>query len=254
MAEPFLDKDGNEIDVQTVAYGEDAMPPMWDALDGYIFTGWDRDYTNVYEDITVQATYVPASDVTGVSLDKSELTLEPGKTAKLTATVALGRDTDNSQLIWQSGDESVVTVDETGALRAIKNGTAAVYAVSEDSGMSAACVVTVEGADPCKNGHTPETLPGCSASCTLAGLTEGSRCAVCQTVLTEQQVIRPTGHRDADADGFCDDCGTSLESGSDEHASNCVCGEYHKGPFAAFLQFFHRIIYFLRLKDMFGKN
>lgn len=62
----FLDKDGNEIDVQNVYYGENALPPRWDNVDGFIFTGWNREYTNIHEDITVQATYVPIADVTSV--------------------------------------------------------------------------------------------------------------------------------------------------------------------------------------------
>ena len=42
--------------------------------------------------------------------------------------------------------------------------------------------------------HTPETVPGKAATCTETGLTEGSKCSVCGTILTEQTVIDALGH------------------------------------------------------------
>lgn len=46
-----------------------------------------------------------------------------------------------------------------------------------------------------KKEHTPEVIPGTPASCTKPGLTEGSRCSVCQTILAEQTEIPALGHR-----------------------------------------------------------
>ena len=46
-----------------------------------------------------------------------------------------------------------------------------------------------------KKEHTPEVIPGTPASCTKPGLTEGSRCSVCQTTLAEQTEIPALGHR-----------------------------------------------------------
>ena len=43
-------------------------------------------------------------------------------------------------------------------------------------------------------GHAPETVPAVAATCTEDGLTEGSRCSVCGTVLTEQKPVPATGH------------------------------------------------------------
>lgn len=42
--------------------------------------------------------------------------------------------------------------------------------------------------------HTPEVLEAVSPTCTESGLTEGSICSVCNTVITEQKVIEPLGH------------------------------------------------------------
>jgi len=45
-----------------------------------------------------------------------------------------------------------------------------------------------------KTGHTPVSIPGKAATCTEAGLTEGSKCSVCGTVLTAQSAIPAKGH------------------------------------------------------------
>lgn len=42
--------------------------------------------------------------------------------------------------------------------------------------------------------HTPEPIPAVEATCTENGLTEGSRCSVCGTVLTEQKTLPALGH------------------------------------------------------------
>ena len=43
-------------------------------------------------------------------------------------------------------------------------------------------------------GHTPEKIPAVAATCTETGLTEGSRCSVCGTILTAQQATPALGH------------------------------------------------------------
>ena len=54
-------------------------------------------------------------------------------------------------------------------------------------------VLTEQKEIPAK-GHTPKTVAGKEATCTESGLTEGSKCAVCGTVLTEQKPIAALGH------------------------------------------------------------
>ena len=45
-----------------------------------------------------------------------------------------------------------------------------------------------------KKDHTPQTVAGKAATCTEPGLTAGSKCAVCDTVLTEQATLPALGH------------------------------------------------------------
>ena len=42
--------------------------------------------------------------------------------------------------------------------------------------------------------HTPATVPGYPATCTAAGLTDGSHCSVCGAVLTAREKIEAKGH------------------------------------------------------------
>ncbi|MBR3856749.1 MAG: BspA family leucine-rich repeat surface protein, partial [Bacteroidaceae bacterium] len=54
----FVDYDGREISVQRVEEGKDAMWPSEEPKrDGYNFTGWDKEFTNVQSDLTITAQY-----------------------------------------------------------------------------------------------------------------------------------------------------------------------------------------------------
>ncbi|MBQ4648899.1 MAG: InlB B-repeat-containing protein, partial [Clostridia bacterium] len=54
----FYDMNGNQIgDTQTVYYGEDAVAPVAPEVEGYTFTQWDKDFTNVTSNLDVNALY-----------------------------------------------------------------------------------------------------------------------------------------------------------------------------------------------------
>lgn len=76
-----------------------------------------------------------------VSLDKTDITLKPNATAKLTATVAPD-NASNKDVTWSSSDTSVATVTNTGSVKAVKNGSAVITAKT-DNGLTAQCTVTV---------------------------------------------------------------------------------------------------------------
>ena len=53
----FLDKEGNPIEKQEVLAGGAAVAPEAPAVEGYHFTGWDKAFDHVTEDLTVTALY-----------------------------------------------------------------------------------------------------------------------------------------------------------------------------------------------------
>jgi len=82
--------------------------------------------------------------VTGVSLNKSALSLTVGETETLTATIAPS-DATNKNVSWVSSDTTIATVTG-GKVVAVKAGTAAITVTTEDGGKIATCAVTI--ADP----------------------------------------------------------------------------------------------------------
>jgi hypothetical protein len=53
----FVDWDGKILSTQTIEHGKSAVAPVTPKREGFIFTGWNRDFSNVTEDMTVTAQY-----------------------------------------------------------------------------------------------------------------------------------------------------------------------------------------------------
>ena len=53
----FVDCDGTVLSAQSVAHGSAAIEPTAPEHEGYAFIGWDKDFSNVTEDMTVTAQY-----------------------------------------------------------------------------------------------------------------------------------------------------------------------------------------------------
>lgn len=82
--------------------------------------------------------------VTGVKLDRTEpLMLEIGDRTTL-AAVILPANASNRNLLWQSDNEAIATVDE-GLVTALTPGTATITVITEEGGHRATCEVTVNG-------------------------------------------------------------------------------------------------------------
>lgn len=80
--------------------------------------------------------------VTGVSLDKTELTLAAGSEETLIATV-VPEGASVPTVSWSSSDENVATVDQTGKVTAVGKGEATITVTTTDGGKTATCAVTV---------------------------------------------------------------------------------------------------------------
>ena len=81
-------------------------------------------------------------EVTGVSLDETELNLTINDTSTLTATIEPS-DATNQNVSWSSDNKNVATVDEDGNVTAVGAGTATITVTTEDGEYTAECVVTV---------------------------------------------------------------------------------------------------------------
>ena len=82
--------------------------------------------------------------VTEVTVSPSSLEMTVGDATNLTAAVK-PTDATNTSVSWRSSDPTVVQVDSTGHVTAVKAGTATVTATAEDgSGVSGSCSITVK--------------------------------------------------------------------------------------------------------------
>lgn len=100
-----------------------------------------------------------------IVLNKSTDSLQIGQTDTLTTTITPDNVT-NKNVVWKSSDESIATVDQTGKVIAVKEGTATITATTTDgSNLSASCVVTVM-----PQGTTP-TNPTDSSGSAILNLT-----------------------------------------------------------------------------------
>src|SRR5699024_1477478 len=80
--------------------------------------------------------------VTGVTLDKTTLSLEEGATGNLVATVAPSTATDKT-VTFASSDAAIATVDNTGKVTAVKPGAADITVTTKDGSKTAKCALTV---------------------------------------------------------------------------------------------------------------
>lgn len=80
--------------------------------------------------------------VTGITLDKTELTVSKGETVRLKVTVTPS-DATNQTVSWRSLNNLVAAVDQDGSVTATGGGTTEIFAKTEDGNYLASCTVTV---------------------------------------------------------------------------------------------------------------
>ena len=85
---------------------------------------------------------------TGLTLNRTQITVEPGKLLYLTAKFT-PEDTTDKTITWTSSDETVATVDGNGVVSTKKAGTAVITA--ESGSVSATCQVTVKNIEDTDN-------------------------------------------------------------------------------------------------------
>jgi len=91
--------------------------------------------------------------VTGVSLDKTSLSMTVGETQTLSATITPYNAT-NKAVSWSSNNTTVATVSSSGVVTAKAAGTATITVTTNDGGKKATCSVTVSAATVSVTGVT----------------------------------------------------------------------------------------------------
>ena len=92
--------------------------------------------------VALTMTVIPVVDVTGVTLDKSSLSLTAGESATLTSTIA-PEEATNKNVVWSTSNSNVAKVSD-GVVSAIGAGSATITVTSvADGTKSASCSVTV---------------------------------------------------------------------------------------------------------------
>ena len=82
--------------------------------------------------------------VTGLTINKTKMSLPIGSTAKLKATV-LPENAANKDVTWSTSDNTVVAVEDDGTVKGIKEGVATVTCASvEDPSILAQCTIAVK--------------------------------------------------------------------------------------------------------------
>lgn len=119
---------------------------------------------------------IPATKVT---IDSTALTLAEGETASLTATLTPGNTSDTAA--WSSSDATIVKVDETGTVTAVKPGKAIITVTA--GSVSATCEVTVT----CSHKETT-AYEKVEPTCTTPGHEAYEVCNTCGEVVSGSDV------------------------------------------------------------------
>lgn len=140
-----------EGDKETIQYAEGSMPkypyedpektPDPEEAEHYYYTfdGWTPELKPVTGPATYTAVFTRHVNAS-ISLNHSNLTLRPGQTAALEATVT--PEDEELTVSWTSGNKAVATVDEEGNVMAMGPGTTTIRASAGNA--TATCTVKVE--------------------------------------------------------------------------------------------------------------
>ena len=95
---------------------------------------------------TASFTVVVKRPVTGVQISNSQLSVEQGKSASLTATV-IPSGASNTNISWSSSNTSIATIDSNGHISALSVGQCTITVTTEDGGYQDYCILTVTAND-----------------------------------------------------------------------------------------------------------
>lgn len=143
----FQMEDGTELDCQRIEYLQSAIAPNTDVVPGYVFGGWNKDFSCITEDTVITGIYFKESEYARISLDRSKAQLYQGSSLTLIPTI-MPSNLSDEPVEWSSSDPGIVSVDDTGRVTAVSAGTATITVKVLKTRETATCEVTV---DPDKN-------------------------------------------------------------------------------------------------------
>ena len=123
--------------VATVAYNSSVCTVKAKAVGSTTITARTSNGKTATCTVTVTAVIQP----TGVSINKSSVSLKVGESTSLTATVSPSNAT-NKNVTWSSSNTSVATVNSSGIVAAVSKGKTTIT-VSTSNGKTASCAITV---------------------------------------------------------------------------------------------------------------
>ncbi|MDG0791517.1 glycosyl hydrolase 53 family protein [Cohnella ginsengisoli] len=144
------------------------MGDMMDSMYAYLWRGHAKNKpATMLSPLQGFGTYaVTKTAPTGISLNKTSLTLAAGNTERLLPAIAPDSNASaeklvfDSTLAWTSSDPSVATVNEAGYVTAKSAGTAVITAKTIVGGLTATSAVTVEAASKVGAGNLTLTVGG----------------------------------------------------------------------------------------------
>ena len=150
-AKAICEHDASHVITETVQTTSETIPAT-EYEDGS--TTYTAVFTNELFETQTKVIVIPATGpqtihVTGVELNKTELTLRVGNSETLIATV-LPEDAEDKSVTWSSSDEAIATVDSNGKVTAVADkgiedpSKAVITVTTNDGNYTAECIVTVE--------------------------------------------------------------------------------------------------------------
>ncbi|MDD8049650.1 MAG: InlB B-repeat-containing protein [Thomasclavelia sp.] len=170
----FVDGDGNTLSDQSVESGKDATAPANPTKEGYIFTGWDKEYSNVTEPTTVTAEWVSAANASQSTINANDKTIKQTEAKGINSTKDL---IAIMKAVVTLGDGNTtkptsVTCDKYSDIKAGKAGSYNVtFTYTDDNGdsINVTKVLTVEKEETPDRVFTTTTNNGGSSS-TINGM------------------------------------------------------------------------------------
>lgn len=134
---------GSILEAQSVSYLESATDPIVPNKAGYIFAGWDKDYSCVTENMVVTGKYLKESEFAKISLDESSYDLYINTSFALNPTIT-PFNLVGEEIEWTSSDSGIASVDSNGVVKGLSVGEATITATVKSSNSCASCVINVK--------------------------------------------------------------------------------------------------------------